>query len=142
VDEGKTDQLVFFAFVLLFLNGKSTAQLPLVKRKEQLQRLFKKEIHGLRYSEHVVSGGPSFREHACKFGLEGVISKRGNQPYLPGNRGVWVKSKCLNREEFVVVGWTDPEGTRYDAVKGLCVSQPGGSDATFASASSPSALPK
>ena len=42
------------------------------------------------------------------FGLEGAISKRA----APGDRGIWVKSKCLNREEFVVVGWTDPEGSR------------------------------
>ena len=76
MDEGRTDQLVFFAFDLLYLNGESTAQLPLIQRKERLQRLFKKEIHGLRYSEHVVSDGPSFREHACKFRLEGLISKR------------------------------------------------------------------
>jgi ATP-dependent DNA ligase len=48
MDEGRTDQLVFFAFDLLFLNGTSTAQLPLIKRKERLQRLFKKEISGLR----------------------------------------------------------------------------------------------
>ena len=53
-----------------------------------------------------------FREHACKLGLEGVISKRADRPYAPGDRGIWVKSKCLNREEFVVVGWTDPEGSR------------------------------
>ena len=46
MDEGRTDQLVFFAFDLLFLNGESTAQLPLIKRKERLQRLFKKEIGG------------------------------------------------------------------------------------------------
>ena len=71
MDEGSTDQLVFFAFDLLYLNGDSTAQLPLLERKKRLQPLFKKEIHGLRYSEHVVSDGPSFREHACKFGLEG-----------------------------------------------------------------------
>ena len=112
MDEGRTDQLVFFAFDLLYLNGDSTAQLPLLERKKRLQPLFKKEIHGLRYSEHVVSDGPSFREHACKFGLEGVISKRADRPYAPGDRGIWVKSKCLNREEFVVVGWTDPEGSR------------------------------
>ena len=56
--------------------------------------------------------GPRFREHACKLGLEGVISKRADRPYAPGDRGIWVKSKCLNREEFVVVGWTDPEGSR------------------------------
>lgn len=77
-----------------------------------LQRLFKKEIHGLRYSEHVVGDGPRFRTQACKLGLEGVISKQADRPYAPGDRGIWVKSKCLNREEFVVVGWTDPEGSR------------------------------
>jgi len=112
MDEGRTDQLVFFAFDLLFLSGESTAELPLIKRKDRLQRLFKKEIHGLRYSEHVVTDGPRFREHACQLGLEGVISKRIDRPYAPGDRGIWVKSKCLNREEFVVVGSTDPEGSR------------------------------
>jgi bifunctional non-homologous end joining protein LigD len=50
MDESRTDQLVFFAFDLLYLNGASTAQLPLIKRKEWLKRLFKKEIQGLRYT--------------------------------------------------------------------------------------------
>ena len=58
MDENKTDQLVFFAFDLFFLNGQSTAQLPLIERKEKLARLLKKEIGGLRYSEHV-NGGAS-----------------------------------------------------------------------------------
>ena len=53
-----------------------------------------------------------FREHACRLGLEGVISKQIDLPYAPGDRGIWAKSKCLDREEFVVVGWTDPEGSR------------------------------
>jgi bifunctional non-homologous end joining protein LigD len=44
--------------------------------------------------------------------LEGIISKRADAPYSPGNRGLWVKVKCQNREEFIVVGWTDPEGSR------------------------------
>jgi ATP-dependent DNA ligase len=44
--------------------------------------------------------------------LEGIVSKRADAPYAPGNRGLWLKVKCLNREEFVVVGWTDPEGSR------------------------------
>jgi bifunctional non-homologous end joining protein LigD len=112
MDEGRTDQLVFFAFDLLFLNGESTAQLPLIQRKERLKRLFKKDIDGLRYSEHVAGDGPRFRQHACQLGLEGAISKRLDRTYAPGDRGIWVKSKCLNREEFVVVGWTDPEGSR------------------------------
>jgi hypothetical protein len=70
MDEGRTDQVVFFAFDLLFLYGVSTAQLPLIKRKELLQRLFKKEISGLRYSEHAGGDGPRFRAQPCKLGLE------------------------------------------------------------------------
>jgi ATP-dependent DNA ligase len=68
---GRPDQLVFFAFDLLYLNGESTAQLPLIERKERLQRLFKRknEIDGLRYSEHAVTDGPRFREHACRLGV-------------------------------------------------------------------------
>ena len=54
MDEGSKDELVFFAFDLLYLNGESTAQLPLIERTERLQRLFKKEVGGLRYSEHVI----------------------------------------------------------------------------------------
>ena len=43
--------------------------------------------------------------------VEGIVSKRIDAPYTPGNRGLWRKVKCLNRSEFVVVGWTDPEGS-------------------------------
>jgi DNA ligase D-like protein (predicted ligase) len=112
MDEGRTDQLVFFAFDLLFLNGESTAELPLIERKATLQRLFQTEMDGLRYTDHVAGDGPRFRAQACRLGLEGAISKRADRPYAPGDRGIWVKSKCLNREEFIVVGWTDPEGSR------------------------------
>jgi bifunctional non-homologous end joining protein LigD len=54
----------------------------------------------------------AFASTPARWNLEGVISKRVDRPYAPGERGIWVKSKCLNREEFVVVGWTDPEGSR------------------------------
>src|SRR4051795_1453240 len=57
-------------------------------------------------------GGEFFR-HACQVKAEGMVSKRVDAPYGPGDRGgSWLKVKCLNREEFIVVGWTDPEGTR------------------------------
>jgi ATP-dependent DNA ligase len=71
MDEGRTDQLVFFAFDLLFLNGVSTAQLPLIKRKERLQRLFKKEISGLSYRHRLRWPSSDFywlaraRKHNC-----------------------------------------------------------------------------
>jgi bifunctional non-homologous end joining protein LigD len=87
MDEGRTDQLVFFAFDLLYLNGEGTAQLPLINRKERLERLFNKEAQGLRYSEHVFTDGPRFRERACKLGLEGIISKRSNGHTLPATVG-------------------------------------------------------
>jgi hypothetical protein len=87
MDEGRTDQLVFFAFDLLFLNGESTAHLPLIERKERLKRLFKNEVAGLRYSEHVIGDGPRFREHACQLGLESAISKRADRPTPPVTAG-------------------------------------------------------
>jgi ATP-dependent DNA ligase len=66
----------------------------------------------LQYSDHQIGRGPEFYARACELSLEGIISKRADAPYSPGNRGLWVKVKCQNHEEFVVVGWTDPEGSR------------------------------
>jgi bifunctional non-homologous end joining protein LigD len=86
MDEGRTDHLVFYVFDLLFLDGESTAALPLVEHKKRLQRLIRKSIDGLRYSEHITGDGPRFRAEACKLGLEGAISKRADQPYSPGDR--------------------------------------------------------
>jgi bifunctional non-homologous end joining protein LigD len=77
-----------------------------------LAQLLKDPPAGIVYSEHLGGDGEAFRRAACEQGLEGVISKRTDRPYLPGDRGAWVKSKCLNRAEFVVVGWSDPEGSR------------------------------
>ena len=74
---------VFLAFDLLFLDGENTAQLPLIERKERLRSLFARQIRGLRFSDHVVGDGPRFREQACKLGVEGVVSKRIDQPMLP-----------------------------------------------------------
>jgi ATP-dependent DNA ligase len=65
----------------------------------------------LHYCDHQIGHGRAFHEQACKAPLEGIISKHADAPYTPGNRGLWLKVKCLHREEFVVVGWTDPEGS-------------------------------
>jgi DNA ligase D-like protein (predicted ligase) len=104
--------LVYFAFDLLELDGEDIARLPLLERKKQLAALLKKPPAGIAYSEHEGSDGEVFRRAACRHGLEGIVSKRIDRPYLPGDRGAWVKTKCLNRAEFVVVGWSDPEGSR------------------------------
>ena len=112
MDERRTDGLVFYAFDLLFLDGESVARLPLIERKDRLRALFAREIRGLRFADHVMGDGPRFREHACRLGVEGIVSKRVDCAYAPGTRSLWLKSKCLSREEFIVIGWTDPAGSR------------------------------
>jgi bifunctional non-homologous end joining protein LigD len=105
--------LVHYAFDLLELDGENIAIRPLLERKERLARLLKNPPVGVVYSEHEGGDGEAFRRAACSHGLEGVVSKRIDRPYLPGDRGAWAKSKCLNRAEFVVVGWSDPEESRH-----------------------------
>jgi bifunctional non-homologous end joining protein LigD len=70
MDEGRTDDLVFIAFDLLYLSGNSTAALPLVERKGLLRGLFTRSIRGLRYSDHVVGNGPRFREQQVPCGSQ------------------------------------------------------------------------
>ena len=111
-DSGNAGALVFFLFDLLYLDGEVVSAVPLHERKERLRDLLSNAGTPLQFSDHQIGRGPAFFARACEVSLEGIISKRADTPYSPGNRGLWVKVKCQNREEFVVVGWTDPEGTR------------------------------
>jgi DNA ligase D-like protein (predicted ligase) len=104
--------LTYFAFDLLELDDEDIARLPLLERKKQLAALLRKPPAGIAYSDHEGGDGEIFRGAACRHGLEGIVSKRIDRPHLPGDRVAWVKTKCLNRAEFVVVGWSDPEGSR------------------------------
>jgi DNA ligase D-like protein (predicted ligase) len=104
--------LVFFLFDLLFLGGENLMALPLVERKARLASLLNGAPDSLRYNDHQIGHGPEFHRLACEHGLEGIVSKRTNGRYEPDRR-TWLKTKCLNREEFVVVGWSDPEGSRH-----------------------------
>ena len=105
-------RLVFFLFDLLHLDGDNVAARPLIERKTRLAQLLAPTRSPLHYSDHQIGHGPAFHAKACARKLEGIVSKRVDAAYAPGNRGLWLKVKCLNREEFVVVGWTDPEGSR------------------------------
>jgi ATP-dependent DNA ligase len=99
--------LICYAFDLLELNSVDIAAMALLERKERLATILKNPPAGIAYSEHEGGDGEPFRRAACRHGLEGVVSKRIDRRYLPGDRGVWLKSKCLNRAEFVIVGWSD-----------------------------------
>jgi DNA ligase D-like protein (predicted ligase) len=111
-DSGNAHALVFFLFDLLYLDGETISTSPLRERKERLRRLMSDAGPPLHFCDHQIGRGPEFYAKVCEMSLEGIISKRADASYLPGDRGLWVKVKCENREEFVVVGWTDPEGRR------------------------------
>ena len=111
-DSGNAAALVFFLFDLLYLDGEDLRMRPLIERKHRLSALLANAGPCLHYSNYVLGQGPAFYEKACAMRVEGIVSKRIDAPYTPSNRGLWRKVKCLNRAEFVVVGWTDPEGGR------------------------------
>jgi DNA ligase D-like protein (predicted ligase) len=111
-DSGNAAALVFFLFDLLHLDGEDLSLRTLIERKDLLAVLLANVSAPLHYSDHQIGHGRAFFEKACAMSLEGIVSKRTDAVYAPGNRGLWLKVKCLHREEFVVVGWTDPEGSR------------------------------
>jgi bifunctional non-homologous end joining protein LigD len=105
--------LLYCLFDLLFLNGHDLRALPQGKRKELLQSLLKGATKGkLRYSDHLEGQVEEAWRHACLHGEEGIVLKRADAPYLGTRSSQWLKLKCANRQEFVIGGWTDPEGTR------------------------------
>ena len=103
--------LVYCVFDLLHLDGRDVSGLPLIKRKALREPLIAGKP-GLQFNGHETGDGELILKHAGKLGFEGVVSKTIDAPYAPGNRGLWRKAKWLNRQEFVIVGWSDPEGTR------------------------------
>ena len=114
---GKTQaKLAYYAFDLLYLDGFDLRAAPLLARKARLKELLdalpKSAAQTLRYSDHVVGKGAEFFAHAAKLGLEGVVSKRADSSYRGGRGKDWQKSKSLARQEFVIVGYSDPGGSR------------------------------
>ena len=105
--------LVYFVFDLLEIEGESLIALPLEARKARLEQLVRRaKSRTIKYSDHVVGRGDEFFALACKSGLEGIVSKRRDKPYIAGRGASWQKTKCVQRQELVIGGFTDPEGSR------------------------------
>ncbi len=104
--------ILYYAFDLLELDGADLTALPLIERKEKLKALIGDGTDKIRYSDHIVGRGEELFGSFCDAGLEGVISKRADARYVGARSSGWLKTKCIKRQEFVVVGWTPSDKQR------------------------------
>jgi bifunctional non-homologous end joining protein LigD len=111
--KGKSDKIVLVAFDLLYLNGYDLRKLPLVERKAHLKTL----IAGtnVQFSESFETDGREIYKHACKVGLEGVVSKVRDSRYVSGRINDWVKKTCAQRETLTIAGFA-LDGNEWDGI--------------------------
>jgi bifunctional non-homologous end joining protein LigD len=114
LSEQKTEDLIYFAFDLLFDGNKDLRELPLIKRKKRLEKLLGgadlEDASLIRYVEHFENGGEAVLRSACRLSLEGIISKREDARYESGRTQTWAKSKCRGGHEVVIGGWSTTNG--------------------------------
>jgi bifunctional non-homologous end joining protein LigD len=117
---GRGDRLRYHVFDLLYLDGFDLTGATLLDRKSLLERLLKRAPAGspLRYSEHSAENGATMLKHACRIGLEGIVSKRKDLPYRSGRGEHWLKIKCIQAQEFVIAGYV-PSTAGADMVGSL-----------------------
>lgn len=106
LSEGRSDRFIYYAFDLLYLDGKDLRAMPLLERKRLLEQLLASAPPQLRFSSHFEEAGNLVLRHACRLSLEGVVSKLRDSAYRPGRGKSWIKSKCSARQEFVIGGYT------------------------------------
>lgn len=110
LSEKKTEDLIFYAFDLLFLGTKDLRRQPLLDRKQSLKRLlgkaYSKSPVEIRFVEHFENGGDAVLKSACRMSLEGIVSKQAVAPYVSGRSELWTKAKCRAGHEVVIGGWT------------------------------------
>jgi len=111
--EGRKSPVRFYVFDLLQLDGKSLIKLPLAQRKDLLKKLCENIDDPIRFSGEIGSDVSKLLAEVKHRGLEGLIGKQRNSLYEPGRRsGAWIKLKCVNEQEFVIGGYTPPQGSR------------------------------
>lgn len=108
ISEGRSRDLVFFVFDLLFEGGRDLRSLPLAERKKRLEAIVGKgwQSSQIRYVTHLTEPGDAVLQSACRMNLEGIVSKRGTAPYTSGRTESWVKAKCRAGHEVVIGGWS------------------------------------
>jgi bifunctional non-homologous end joining protein LigD len=123
ISDGKTDNLIFFAFDLLFAGGEDLRRLPLGERKARLKQLLAARTRGnarvIRYVEHFENGGDAILQSACKLSLEGIVSKKLTASYQSGRSENWTKAKCRAGQEVVIGGWKTTNGKFRSLMAGV-----------------------
>jgi bifunctional non-homologous end joining protein LigD len=104
---GRQDRMRYHVFDLLYCDGYDLTPAALIDRKRLLEQVLAELPAGspVRFSEHLETDGPTMFEHAGRLGLEGIISKRRDLPYRSGRADDWLKSKCVDRQEFLILGY-------------------------------------
>ncbi len=109
----KAAPIAFYAFDLLQRNGEELQRRPLHERRAALEEVMRNAEEPLRFSSEIGGNPKRLLEEVCRRGLEGVIGKRNDSVYEPGIRSrCWIKLKCLGQQEFLIGGFTPPEGAR------------------------------
>jgi bifunctional non-homologous end joining protein LigD len=108
---GKAD-IAFYAFDLLVDRGEDITGLPNIERKERLAALLKSASHPILYGDHVIGKGEALFDAICAEGGEGIIAKKASAPYRGGRTRCWLKVKCIQRQEFIIVGWQESDKRR------------------------------
>jgi bifunctional non-homologous end joining protein LigD len=112
-DIGRSKDIVYYLFDVPFLNGEDLREKPVEDRRAALKKLLGKQKKGLlRFSDAFSASHRDIIESACLLSLEGVIGKRAGSVYQSRRSPDWIKLKCKLRQEFVIVGFTKPQGTR------------------------------
>jgi bifunctional non-homologous end joining protein LigD len=108
----KGANLAFYAFDLLIDRGEDIRKLPNIERKERLAALLEGVSAPILYGDHIIGRGEEMFEAVCKQGGEGIISKKASATYSGTRTRNWLKIKCIQRQEFVIVGWSESDKRR------------------------------
>jgi bifunctional non-homologous end joining protein LigD len=108
----KGANLAFYAFDLLIDRGEDIRKLPNIQRKELLAALLQRVPAPILYGDHVIGRGEELFREVCRMGGEGIISKKAGAPYRGTRTRDWLKIKCIQRQEFVIVGWSESDKRR------------------------------
>jgi bifunctional non-homologous end joining protein LigD len=121
LSEEKSENLLFFAFDLLFEGREDLRALPLSDRKARLQKLLSRPGAGkrLHYVAHLDSSAHDVFESACRMNLEGIVSKKLDASYRSGRSASWTKAKCRAGQEIVIGGWTSEGGAVRSLLAGV-----------------------